>query len=176
MCRRCMASPSARSVSKAFALSWTPKNHGARVTVPRWSAVDLVELATSQPTVSEASTCQGHEHLCPPRCPHRRLCLRPCRDYPVIYRAKPKSVKNPSGCILRSLPSINDSQFLHGVPDVRCVTAAIADDLGITTKTVENHRRIIINELGLKRPIEIVRLLVTFEERGFTSFVDEGFS
>ncbi|MCC9599395.1 LuxR C-terminal-related transcriptional regulator [Stieleria sp. JC731] len=45
-------------------------------------------------------------------------------------------------------------------------TRAIAKSLGVSTKTVEKHRQKALDELGLDRPVEIVRLLVRFEERG----------
>ncbi|WP_158222645.1 LuxR C-terminal-related transcriptional regulator [Rhodopirellula sp. MGV] len=45
-------------------------------------------------------------------------------------------------------------------------TRAIAQQLGVSTKTVEKYRQRILDELGLDRTVEIVRLLVRFEERG----------
>ncbi|MEL6108851.1 MAG: LuxR C-terminal-related transcriptional regulator [Planctomycetota bacterium] len=52
-------------------------------------------------------------------------------------------------------------------------TRAIAEELGKSAKTIENHRCKIMNQLGLSKPVEIIRLLVRFEERGYlTEFTD----
>lgn len=48
-------------------------------------------------------------------------------------------------------------------------TRAIAERLGVSTRTVENHRASILKQLGLSKPVEIIRLLVRFEERGLVS-------
>lgn len=45
-------------------------------------------------------------------------------------------------------------------------TRSIAEYLGRSPKTVENHRHEILKRLGLSKPVEIIRLLVRFEERG----------
>ncbi|MCD0463326.1 helix-turn-helix transcriptional regulator [Roseiconus lacunae] len=45
-------------------------------------------------------------------------------------------------------------------------TRATARALGVSTKTIEKHRQRALVQLGLDRPVEIVQLLVRFEERG----------
>jgi DNA-binding CsgD family transcriptional regulator len=45
-------------------------------------------------------------------------------------------------------------------------TRAIAERLNVSTKTVENHRNQVLRKLGFSKPVEIIRLLVRFEERG----------
>lgn len=44
-------------------------------------------------------------------------------------------------------------------------TKDIANAVGLTTKSVENHRKKIMEQLGLSRPIEIVKLMVRFQDR-----------
>jgi DNA-binding CsgD family transcriptional regulator len=46
-------------------------------------------------------------------------------------------------------------------------TKEIASIVDVTSKTVENRRRKIIEKLELEQPIDIVKMLVRFEERGF---------
>lgn len=53
-------------------------------------------------------------------------------------------------------------------------TRAIADQLDKSTKTIENHRREILKRLGLSKPVEIIRLLVRFEERGLIDDFTKG--
>lgn len=53
-------------------------------------------------------------------------------------------------------------------------TRAIAEELGKSPKTIENHRCKIMSQLGLSKPVEIIRLLVRFEERGFLSEFTDG--
>lgn len=43
----------------------------------------------------------------------------------------------------------------------------IATVLGVTSKTVENHRRKILDQFQFDLPIDIVKTMVRFEERGF---------
>lgn len=53
---------------------------------------------------------------------------------------------------------------LYGVGET---TRFISLQIGLSTKAIENHRRKIMKSLGLEKPIEIVKLLVRFEERGY---------
>lgn len=46
-------------------------------------------------------------------------------------------------------------------------TKEIAAALDLSTKAIENHRKKMMLELRVERPVEIVKLLVRFEERGF---------
>ncbi len=53
-------------------------------------------------------------------------------------------------------------------------TRAIAQRLNVSTKTVENHRNKVLHKLGLNKPVEIIRLLVRFEERGLLDDFSRG--
>ena len=53
-------------------------------------------------------------------------------------------------------------------------TRAIADELGKSPKTIENHRCRIMSRLELSKPVEIIRLLVRFEERGLLAEFTDG--
>lgn len=48
-------------------------------------------------------------------------------------------------------------------------TRSIAERIGRSAKTIENHRHRILDRLGLAKPVQIIRLLVRFEERGLIS-------
>lgn len=53
-------------------------------------------------------------------------------------------------------------------------TRAIAERLNVSTKTVENHRNKVLRKLGFNKPVEIIRLLVRFEERGLLDDFSRG--
>ena len=62
-----------------------------------------------------------------------------------------------------------DRNIAVGLARGKNVTA-IAVENGVTKKTIENHRAAILRAFGFDSPIDVVKLIVRFQENGFGDF------